>query len=242
MDSYFLVKEAARHRKLARVILEVDPGYWVTEPNQTADYAVFYQEMEFSPVKVEYFLEKMMEADFRTTLFPWYLYRKEIRQVPQLLKQKSSSVYKEYGTEPFCTPVQDYRRDGMIVRKPVEGDKILEDQPVLFSRDQLNPDAGKYFEKLVKFCEKEGIRLIAVTTPIPRETYEKYQEAYDCGAAYFASYMEKLKVPYYDFTRGWEYGMPSRLEEFADYEGHLYGESAAVFTRKFGETLEEAGR
>src|SRR5699024_601180 len=37
VDAYFLVKEAARNRKLSRVILEVDPGYWVTEPNQTAD-------------------------------------------------------------------------------------------------------------------------------------------------------------------------------------------------------------
>ena len=47
MDAYFLVKEAARNRKLSRVILEVDPGYWVTEPNQTADYAVFYQKWSF---------------------------------------------------------------------------------------------------------------------------------------------------------------------------------------------------
>ena len=71
--------------------------------------------------------------------------------------------------------------------------------------------------------------------------YEKYQDAYDSAAAYFDSYMEKAGVPYYDFTRGWEYGMPSQLEEFADYEGHLYGDGAAEFTRSFGEILEEAG-
>ena len=241
VDAYFLVKEAARNRKLSRVILEVDPGYWVTEPNQTADYAVFYQEMEFSPVKAEYFLEKMMQADFRTTLFPWYLYLKEIRQVPQILEQKRGNVYKNYGVEPFSSPVQDYRQDGMIVRKPVESDRTQEDQPVLFSKDELNPDAGKYFKKLAEFCEKEGIRLIAVTTPVPRVTYEKYQDAYDSAAVYFDSYMEKAGVPYYDFTRGWEYGMPSQLEEFADYEGHLYGDGAAEFTRSFGEILEEAG-
>ena len=240
VDSYFLVKEAARHRKLSRVILEVDPGYWVTKPNQTADYAVFYPEMEFSPVKIEYFLGKMMQADFRTTLFPWYLYRKEIRQISGNLEMKRSSVYKNCGTEPFSSSVQDYRQDGMIVRKVSEGDKTQEDKPVLFNRKELNPDAGKYFEKLVRFCEKEGIRLIAVTTPIPRVTYEKYQKAYDCGTAYFTSYMEKLGVPYYNFTRGWEYGMPYQLEDFADYEGHMYGDAAAEFTEIFGKILEES--
>lgn len=237
VDSYFLVKEAARHRKLQRVIVEVDPGYWVTEPNQTSDYLVFYQEMENSPVKAEYFLNKIMKADFRTALFPWYLYRKQITQIPQTWRLKKSSVYRQYETDLFCSPVQEYREDGMIYRKKMAEDKKTEDCPVLFDSRDLNPDAVKYFNKLAAFCRKEKISLVAVTTPIPRQTYEKYKTAYDQAGEYFSRYMKEHGVEYYDFTRGWEWGMPWDLKDFADYEGHLYGEAAAAFTESFARML-----
>ena len=31
--------------------------------------------------------------------------------------------------------------------------------------------------------------------------------------------------------------MPGKLEEFADYDGHMYEETAAVFSRVLGEDL-----
>ena len=44
MDMYYLVKEASKHTGLKRVICEIDPSYWVDEPNQTQEYVSLYHE------------------------------------------------------------------------------------------------------------------------------------------------------------------------------------------------------
>lgn len=238
MDAYFLVREAARHRKLKRVIYELDPGYWVTKPNQTGDYVGFYREMSWSKVKGGYFWGKMMDSDFRTVLFPWYLYRKEIKNIPHFIQVKQSRAYKEYDITAFCSRVQDYRKDGFISRKPAAGDKTKEDQPILWKEEDYQEDAGAYFEKLARFCKDEGIQLIAVTTPIPSRTYEKYQQAYEDGDRFFRKYMEELQVPYYNFNVEEGEGVPRDLSSFADHEGHLYFEPARTFTLAFGKKLE----
>ncbi|MBS6196421.1 MAG: hypothetical protein KH828_12690 [Clostridiales bacterium] len=237
IDAYYLVKEASRYRKLSRVIYEVDPGYWVTKPNETADYVTFYHEMPWSLVKAEYFKDKMLECDFRTTLFPWYLYRKEIGRIGENVRQKQSDGYKNYSTEVFKTEVQEYREDGFIRRFPHPGDKGTEDVPVLWNPDELNKDAVEYFDKLAKFCKENGIELVTVMTPVPRETYEKYQTSYEEAAKYFQAVTEEKGIPFYDFLNGEEIGMSAGLERFADYEGHMYEETAVEFSGILGEEL-----
>lgn len=237
VDSYYLVREAARHRKLTRVIYELDAGYWVTIPSQSADFITFYHEMPWSYVKAEYFLDKMLKADFRSVLFPWYFYRKRVTRISALLEQKQSDVYKNYGVEPFDSEVQTYREDGFFARHPLSSDRLQEDFPFLWQSPGAREEAMQAFDKMAEFCEKEGIELTVVITPVPWVTYGKYQEHYDAASGFFKEYMKERKIPFYNYINDRSEGMPGKLEEFADYDGHMYEETAAVFSRVLGEDL-----
>jgi hypothetical protein len=236
-DAYFLVREAARHRNISRVIYELDSGYWVSKPAQSPDYITFYHEMPNSVVKAEYFMSKIVKADFRTSMFPWYYYRKQITKIGDTIHQKNSRVYKEYGEEPFCTQVQTYRKDGFFARHPIESDKTQEDTPVLWNQKNLNKNQQSYFEKMVDFCGKKGIELVVVTTPVPKVTYEKYRSSYDGAVAYFTKYLKEKGVKYYNYINSKETEEIQDLAQFADYEGHMYEKTAEKFSHIFGEKL-----
>lgn len=239
VDSLYMVKEAARNKKISRVIYEVDAGYWATTQNQTADYINFFKEMPLSKVKIEYFMDKIIKADFRTSLFPWYLYRNRIKDIPENVKMKKSSIYKEYGVEPFASVVQSYREDGMIMRYVNGADRENPNVEGLWSRDSLNKDAVVSFEKLVNFCKRENIQLVAVAMPIPEETYAKYEKVYEDARVYFTEIMNKYQIPYLDYTKKENKDIPKELEKFADYEGHMYYDTAKEFSKILGEDLKE---
>lgn len=237
LDVYYLVREAARNKKVSRVIYELDPGYWAVEPEQTADYITFYKEFPWSRVKLEYFKDKMLQVDFRTTLFPWYLYRNQIGRIPEIVKQKQSDVYKNYGVEPFASQVQEYREDGFIVRHPAPGDRSAWQTAPLWRPENLRKEAVDAFEKLWKFCREEGIELDVVMMPIPQVTYEKYQKEYDAAIRYFTEFMEERQVPAFNYLDDLRSEVPRELEMYGDYEGHMYAETAAKFSRFFAEEL-----
>lgn len=239
VDSYYLVREAARRRKLKRVIYELDAGYWVTVPSQSADFITFYHEMPWSYVKVEYFFDKILDADFRTVLFPWYFYRKRVMKIDTLWEEKQSDTYKNYDVEPFDSQVQTYRSDGFIERHQLSTDREQEDVPSLWQAPGAKKEAMKAFDKMADFCKKEGIELDVVITPVPWVTYEKYQEHYDVAAVFLKEYMEKQKIPFYNYVNDRSEGMPGELGDFADYDGHMYKETAADFSRIFGRDLKD---
>lgn len=230
-DVYFLTKEITRNHKPKRIIYELDPGYWVTEASQGTDFASFYNEFPLSTVKAQYFWEKIMEGDFRNTLFPWYVYRQYLSRIPENIKTKTSNIYKTYDTAPFTGEVQSYQPEGFIYRNKIDAPKT-EENLVLWEEESLQEDTVDYFNRLVAFCEENEIELTVITTPVPEETYKKYQENYDQANQYFSEYFAGLAIPYYDFNQITLSGLDRSLDAYADYEGHMYGETAEVFTEK----------
>lgn len=95
-DSYYIIKEACRVNKPKKIIYELDPGYWVSAATLGPEYRTVYDEFPMSEVKVEYYLDKIWNVDFRTTLFPWYLYRKGIKGAGARFTSKFSHAYKNY--------------------------------------------------------------------------------------------------------------------------------------------------
>lgn len=237
VDSYYLVREAARHRKLSRVIYELDPGYWVTVPNQSADYVTFFHEMPWSRVKAEYLADKMLKGDFRNVVFPWYFYRKNVRNIGERVEQKRSRVYKEYITKPFQSEVQTFREDGFFARHRLETDKMEEDIPSLWQAPGPREDTMEAFDRLAEFCGKENIELVVVIMPIPGVTYEKYKEHYEAAESFLEKYMTDRNVDFHCYYQKKSADIPDALEEFADYDGHMYEETAVGFSRIFGEDI-----
>lgn len=70
IDAYYIARLIAEKQKPARIIYEVDPGYFVSEKEEGNNYLLFYHEFPFSKAKVEYFWNSIAKCNFRTVLFP----------------------------------------------------------------------------------------------------------------------------------------------------------------------------
>lgn len=249
LDMYYLVREAEKDVHLKYVICEIDPSYWVDEPNQTQEYVALYHEFPWSAVKIGYFYDKMLRADFRTAPFEWYLYRQQVAHLPELIREKKSEEYRNFDISCFTDEVQSYHRDGFIARFRVDAGTTREDVPALWNRGNYNKDEQKYFEKLAEFCEKSGIELVTVITPIPDTTYEAYRDAYDDASAFFEEYMAKRGIRMINYLRdGRNTGqsddaaigntagrVPRDPDDFCDNEGHMFEDTAAEFTKVLAE-------
>ncbi len=235
IDMYYLVREAAAGTDLKNVILEIDPSYWVAEPNQTKEYVSLYHEFPLSVRKAGYFADKMLTADFRTAPFEWYLYRQQAGQLPGLIREKQSDAYKNFDIAQFTDEVQSYHKDGFIARFRVDAGTTREDVPALFDRGDLNADERKYFEKLHAFCKKAGIALTCVITPVPETSYEAHRAAYEDASAYFGALAKEQGIRFIDYLS--DERVPHDLEDFCDNEGHMFEDTAGRFTKVLTEDI-----
>ena len=230
LDVLYLVKEAASRTDLRTVIYEIDPAYWVDKPNQTQEYVAVYHEYPLSVRKASYAFDKMLMADLRTSLFEWYLYRKEVFHIRDRIAEKSSETYKSFRLEPFSDEIQTYREDGFIARHRTDAGTDYETEPSLWNEKTYNPDEQKYFEKLVSFCRENDIELITVMMPVPDTSYEMYQDSYEDAHSFFTSYLGSEAVRFLDCLHSGTDGMPNRQEDFCDNDGHLFEDTAVRFT------------
>lgn len=234
-DAYYLLKQACKRNIPRTVVYELDAGYWCTPVGQRGDFNRIYYEMPFSEIKLEYFVSKVAELDFRATLFPWFYYRGQFKNVKQILECKQGEDYKNYGAEAFQNGGQSYA-DGFLRNEQVFGTKS-EQELELWNEETKNEDSFRYFEKMVSFCEKNNIELIVVVTPVPQETLEKYKEKFQATDEFFSAYMKQAGVSY------WNYNDPERkiknfddsLNAFTDYEGHMNVWQAESFSAQLAE-------
>lgn len=236
IDSYYLVKEASRHHKPKRVIYELDPGYWVVDVNKGKEEVFIYNEFPPSFLKLQYAAEKFGTEDFRYTLFPWYPYRQQLSQIPSNLKLKLSEQYKSYDPAVTYSDVQYYKSEGFLYHNRVEeskGDLNI----VLWDKDKIKDDRREYFEKMAAFCKKEGIELIAVTLPVPQETLDAYPDVYKGAHEYYTELLDEHGITYYDFNYIEDEGIDRSMDNYYDYDGHMYGDYAEKFGLVLGKYL-----
>lgn len=236
VDALYLVKEACRKHVPERVIYELDPGYFTTEPNEGPDFSILYREFPASKVKAEYFCAKMLDGDFRSTLFPWYLWRKNLFSIGESLKEKTTESYKTCDPSRYATEAQTYHANGFIERKEVPWEETEPEAPFLWNEDTFSEDAEKDFQKLAACCKEKGIELIAVMTPVPEETETRFAEEYEKAYTYFEELTGELSIPFWNFNEA-SYGFERSISGYADSEGHMYGKTAKAFSQMLGECL-----
>ena len=232
LDILYLVKEAASRTDLKTVIYEIDPAYWVDKPNQSQEYVALYHEYPLSVRKVPYAFDKMLQADLRTSLFEWYLYRKEVFHIKARIAEKSSEEYKNFSLAAFTDEIQTYREDGFIARHRAEAGTDYESEPSLWNEKTYNVDEQKYFEELVSFCRKNDIELVTVMMPVPDTSYEAYADSYESARDFFTAYLKSQNVRFLDYLHSHSeiVEMPGDLQDFCDNDGHLFEDSAVRFT------------
>ncbi len=91
---YHMLRLACETQSPSRVVYELDPSYWMNEQRSGSTQIFFYQEFPASRSKFFYFLDKIINLDFRSALAPWSYYRNLIGQVPDHIRRKQSTAYK----------------------------------------------------------------------------------------------------------------------------------------------------
>ena len=238
-DSYYIVKEVLRHQKPERIIYELDPGYWVTENNTGHAEVFIYDNMPWSPVKLQYGLDKLGAKDFRASLFLWHYYRSSLNlsEICSNLQNKQSKAYKEYREDQPSEDAEYYKGEGFLSHPRGAGENKQDTNLVLWDEQKVNEVSLEYFEKLAAYCRKEKIELIAVALPIPEETTELYQDAYGEAYAYYEELMEQYEVDYYNFNTIKDAEIDRNLEDFYDYDGHMFADTAEAFSLVLGKYL-----
>ena len=239
VDSYFFLKDAvtAGHAP-GRVIYEFDPNYWITAQEVDSTFSGLFGEMRMSGTKIQYFFAKMWKADFRTFCAPWYFYREQWSLIPENLEVKRSDVYRNYGIEIFDTDTQTLEQDGFMAIHPGKwNDQIV---PREWSEGMLQKDARKFFVMLAEYCGRMHIDLVVVTTPIPDETLSACADSYAASSEEMQSLAEQYGFRYLDFTSGQLLSENEDLTDpdlFADWDGHMYEETAERFSQVLAELL-----
>lgn len=235
VDSLYLLKDACLFHKPERVIYEFDPTYWLTAQETDSNYVLTFYTMQASAVKAEYFGAKMWKADFRTWSAPWYFFRSRIGEIPDTLRIKAGTDYQTYGTETFESDLQSVKETGFISLKKVRGTDKIEIRP--WNDQTIQKDDVGYFIRLAEYCRQEGIELAVVTTPVPDSTYEAGKENFDSASAYMDTLAEWYGFTYISYNGDRAQGLDLSDDAYADYDGHMYGDSAEAFSKVFGEYL-----
>lgn len=235
--TYYKVKEICRHHVPEEIVYEIDGGYWMAEEYIGTDSCSIFREMKWSGVKAEFFLDRLFDKDFRVTLFPWYLYRKEYKMIPENIENKLSGRYKSFAEDAFVNSAQEYRKNGFIYCYPVADEGKDFKNFVPWDSEQPKEEKEKYFKKLAEFCREKEIRLTLLITPVPDTTMEMYKQEYQAQHDYFSGLAEKWQLRLLDFNYEPLDGFDRSLASYVDCDGHLNGEAAIQFSRRLGEYL-----
>ena len=66
-DNYYLLREAAAHNKIKKVILEMDYQYWCNYKGGEFIETAVYSHLPLSTRKIDFIWNNLLDKDFRTT-------------------------------------------------------------------------------------------------------------------------------------------------------------------------------
>lgn len=237
-SSYYMTKDIITTNKPSKIVYELDYGYWVTKEYTGTDSTLIYRNMRPSLAKLEYFCSVESKKDFRSVIFPWYIFRKEYAMIPKNLTNKLHGKEEELDINVFSSDAQVYKKGGSIYRHPVADSQKSWQNFSEWDEKKINANSPKYFKKLVELCKKNDIELVVIITPVANETIDKYETQYMDMHEYFDRLTDKYDVEYINYNYEEIDGLDRTINGFCDYEGHMTGENAMIFSERLAEDIE----
>lgn len=235
-DAFYLLQLADSHHHLSSVILDVDPGYLVTEKETGNNYLLFYHEFPLSAIKLQYFGAIMLPDDFRSMLFPSYEYSLK-DMLPRMGSNACRKLSGDYSTDTFQTANMTYHENGFIGRTPVSEEEFPGWNPVLFEEDKIVQSNVDYMSRIIGYCRDHNIALTAVSLPQPDRSLATYPDNYQAAWEYLKHYFDDNNTRFINFNDGYYDSFPHDVAEFVDYDGHMNSDSAEAFSGVLGQML-----
>lgn len=238
--SYYLLREAAKYNDLQTVYLDMHYKFLFVdkEDRDLVQANIISDYMRPSLNKLE-FLTQTSEAKHLTNrMFPFRREWQKLADLPYLREvweKKQSESYRNY--QPVLQGQEYYAGKGFVCsEEELDAEAITwweNFTPVSEDMDSKVTYTLSYIEKIVDFCENEGIRLIFVTAP----SFDEYLEAvgpYDEAYEYIQKLAEGYGVPYLDFNLCKKEYLELGEDSFLDVD-HLNGKGAGKLTALLAE-------
>lgn len=234
--SYFLIREAASQSPLKTVYLETFyTGYNQTKSSSVplAAFLITDYLRAASPYRYQYLWEMGGAAAFADLVFPVRHAIAEPGELTALWYGKLHGGYDagNYAWVTYPEEGEAYRGRGFVYTVgtsawgygsllDVKADAPLSD----FGRQNL--------ERIARFCESEGIRLVLVTAPLP-SAYIQDTENYQSYVEFMRGFAQEHGTEYWDFSlyRDAE-TLDIGTEDYSDMH-HLNGQGAEKFSAVF---------
>ena len=236
VDAFYLLQLAESRHHLTSVILDVDPGYLVSEKETGNNYLLFYHEFPFSALKMRYFGAVMLPDDFRSMLFPSYEYALK-DMLPRMGGNAMRKLSGDYQTDAFQTANMTYHENGFIGRTPVEEEAFPGWNPVLFEKNKIVQTNIDYLGRIIDFCRDHNIDLTASCLPQPDRALATYPESDQAAWNYLKSYFDENNTRFINFNDDAYDCFPHDVSKFVDYDGHMNRDSAETFSGVLGRML-----
>ena len=236
VDAYYLTKLLIEKQQPKTIIFELSPGYFTTEKEKGNNYLLFYHEFPMSLTKAEYYVDTMLDCDFRSPLFAFHEYslQYELSKIKDTVYQQ---VTNNYDVSYLKGKAQEYHENGFIEKYPVAINDFPAYSPTLFSKNEVKATNMEYLDKLIQLCKDNDIEFVATTMPLAATMLVQEEDSYRDAWDYFSEYFQEKGVQYYNFNREYYMSYSHDLTNYVDYDGHMNGDSARTFSRVFGEVV-----
>ena len=239
-DSYYLLKQVFETNTPETIVLDLDFQYLVNVPKNSISANIIYNAYPNSLDKLSYFREKVLRMQYCATLFPWMDYRNNYSDAINIMKAKLGSDYNNYSAKAVNMDKQDrYHGNGFIYRNHANNLKKDTMQKLIWNESIIDNESIEYLKKIINLCNSKNTKIIMITTPISVEKITNSVNEYDKAYTYLSDLAKTNGIEYYNFSLVKETVFPRSIDDYWDYDGHLYGDAAQRFSLVLGDFLKE---
>lgn len=238
-DSYYLLLEALKTNDVKRVIIDADYQYYLGDQAEGQfEEAFIYNQLSWtSSTKWKYLFENVNKLDFRNAISKRDVYTHSPSEIEDNIIKKVSDDCNIYNLQ-----VQDsggpYKGNGFFYREKTSSfySGYMDGHAFCYD-DQVDDMPAKYFDKIKEICDKKGITICAVTSPIPEKS--RIEVHMDKINQTMSDFFNKKDVVYLNFNDIEGDELNTDYSNYVDAEGHMCGELAEVYSKLLSEKLAE---
>lgn len=237
-ESYYIIKEASHRNRLKGVYLDL---YFLISIEGMGDYDNFgaisggWENLDYRKVswdRLDTFFHLNPPEYYISAALPFTRFREHLWNVEWIYSMQKSKRRPEYQNYQYGWESEngkaEYTEKGYFYHTLQMENPCFHLESVPASM-RMTGEAEEYLRKIIEYCQKEGIEVTLLQTPVYKVETIAY-EGYDDYTAGIKEIAEEYHVAYYDFNLAKEEFFPvQEMRYFVDM-GHLNGDGAALFT------------
>lgn len=244
LDMYYYVQEVFANNSPKVIVLDLDYQYFINIPKErnTVMSTLMYYEYPLSMRKLSYALAKLSDKEYRATFFPWMNHRNDFDIMRPIVMNKLSKDYRNYSAKSVTQidPNDTYKGGGFIYRNRTKSDKKGNKVGIWWNEEKVDyTESVKYFKKIVNLCRKNNAQVVMISSPINAGTLLNPKEEYYQIEQYMKALADDNNLTYYNFNIVKPEVFDRTDNDYWDYDGHMYGDSAERYSIFLGNFLKK---